>query len=457
MTEVIVSSDQKWLDVTEDSNSCPRNQNPGRFAKVINSIKQFASISEMMRVFGAMIMVASMSMFLAQGWTDQNDIQRYLKLLTQTGLLAGAGLLLSLLLKEYRGARMFFGLSLVSVPANFTVIGALVYSAFNISGISEGMPTFAQWTVAEGMNIGLVATGAFAAMVPVTWFAFRIMARRSAGKLTIAFMLLNTLLLLPVRSGIALSAVFLLAAASAFWIEQKFSHQDTTLTTPGGVFARALLFLPALLVYTRSAGFYVFDPVLNMAAAVGVYMLSRYFANTLNSGSVISIVIRGVQALAGFVAAFLPTQFISSSNECALGLMAMNLILAFLVIDFRSVRPSALSKLVVTLASVLASVLSIMSVIFLPSAMGTVAAIATGLFLIGYGLMFKRKMFLLLGGIVIAASAFYAIGNITELLMQSGWIGLGVLGGGTIVCASLLDRYGATVKLYLANLSDKRA
>jgi len=73
----------------------------------------------MLRVFGACAVIASLSLFLIEGWTDGNDLNRYFKLLAQTGLITGAGLFLSFVVKEVKGARVFFGVFLrVTVQAN---------------------------------------------------------------------------------------------------------------------------------------------------------------------------------------------------------------------------------------------------------------------------------------------------------------------------------------------------
>ena len=69
-----------------------------------------------------------MSSFMLQDWGSANDIQHYFMLLMQSALLAGAGFAMSYLLKENKGARIFFGLGLISVTANFTILGALVFS-----------------------------------------------------------------------------------------------------------------------------------------------------------------------------------------------------------------------------------------------------------------------------------------------------------------------------------------
>ncbi len=431
-------------------------QKPGKLSRAILSIKQFATISEIMRVCGAIIMVASMSMFLIQGWTEQNDVQRYLKLLAQSGLLAGAGLLLSLLLKEYRGARMFFGLSLVSVPANFTVIGALIFSLFNVENITQGLPSFAKWTIVDGSSITLVAIGAFALLLPVVWFAFRIMARRSAGKLTAIFMLLNMALLIPVRSGLMLTAVFFVLAITAFFYQRKLIQQDETLTTPGGIFSRCMLFVPALLVFVRSTGFYTFEPVLTIVGALCVYFISRQLAKEAGDNQFASISLRLVQAAAGFVTTFFSIGIFGlSTPEVALNLAFTSALLAAFMLDYRMISHSKLKNSIVTLIALKMAALNILCALFEPANMLiTTCAITAGLFFVFYGINFKSKLMSIAGGLIILVTSYTLITNITQLLMQSGWIGLGITGGVVIVGASLLDRYGATVKLYLAKKSE---
>ena len=98
---------------------------------ILDKIKRVASISEILRIIGACAVIASMSMFLLQGWSSGNDIARYFKLLTQTGLLAGAGLGLSFIIKEPKGARLFFGLALISIVSNFTILGAFFIPCCN--------------------------------------------------------------------------------------------------------------------------------------------------------------------------------------------------------------------------------------------------------------------------------------------------------------------------------------
>ena len=63
--------------------------------RIVHSIRNFATLSEGLRILGAAVLLASMSLFLLQGWNHGNDISRYLMLLAQTGLLTAAGFAMS--------------------------------------------------------------------------------------------------------------------------------------------------------------------------------------------------------------------------------------------------------------------------------------------------------------------------------------------------------------------------
>ena len=45
---------------------------------VMQSIRNFATLSEALRILGAGVILASMSVFMLQGWSEGNDIRRYL-------------------------------------------------------------------------------------------------------------------------------------------------------------------------------------------------------------------------------------------------------------------------------------------------------------------------------------------------------------------------------------------
>ena len=76
-------------------------------------VRKYASVSDMLRLFGAAAVAVAMGLFLLDGVKVVNDLQRFLTMLGLTGALTAAGLLMSSLLKEQRGSRVFITLALL--------------------------------------------------------------------------------------------------------------------------------------------------------------------------------------------------------------------------------------------------------------------------------------------------------------------------------------------------------
>jgi uncharacterized membrane protein YecN with MAPEG domain len=237
---------------------------------IMQSVRNFATLSEALRILGAGVILASMSVFLLQGWSQGNDISRYLLLLAQTGLLAAAGFAMSHIVKETKGARLFFGLALVSIPANFTILGALLYSVFQWDGGLTAYPGYADWRIEDVASIGVTMGAAMFVLVPVTLFCFAIMARHSAKSLSLHFLALNALLLLPIRSSMLAGTIALVGVLYALYVMSKLTKENRALKTGEGKFALATLFIPLGIILFRSMYFYQVDSL--MIAMVGMVL-----------------------------------------------------------------------------------------------------------------------------------------------------------------------------------------
>lgn len=199
-------------------------------AHASNSLKMktspsFSGLSNLLRIMGGFSVVASMSLFLLRGWDAGNDINRYYLLLSQTLLLGLGGFALSYLMKENKGARVFLGLGLLSVSANMTTLGALIYSFVPWDGGLADYPSVAQWSASDSLSIGLASCSAIAILLPATIFGFKVMARQSARPLAVVYLLSNAMLLIPIRDAsfsaiLAAGMVFLALAFSENSVEK---------------------------------------------------------------------------------------------------------------------------------------------------------------------------------------------------------------------------------------------
>ena len=73
MNRVAVFDDDLTMD---DEHEFEHSRSKFSVDGIMQSIRNFASLSEALRVMGAAVLLASMSVFLLQGWNEGNDISR---------------------------------------------------------------------------------------------------------------------------------------------------------------------------------------------------------------------------------------------------------------------------------------------------------------------------------------------------------------------------------------------
>jgi hypothetical protein len=423
---------------------------PSRFSVegVMQSVRNFATLSEALRLLGATVLLASMSVFLLQGWSEGNDISRYLLLLTQTGLLAAAGFAMSHWVKETRGARLFFGLALVSIPANFTILGALLYSVFQWDGGLSTYPGYASWQIEDVANIGITLGGAMLVLVPVTMFCFAIMARHSAKTLSLHFLLVNALLLLPIRGSLAAGTVGLLGVLYALTIVSKLTQSNPALKTGEGKFALATLFIPLGIIMFRSMYFYHVDSLMVAMVSLALFLAARQASQFPDRSAGLATLLEVLSLPVALIAALAVTgAFELGMNS---GLLAPLFAGTYAVLALDIIRRTAsriLSKVTGVSVSLFVALSFTFSVANSPSATTALLSMLAGVTLLLWGLA-GRKPFATIAGIVtvIAAFKFGAI-DILQLIVNSSWIDLAIFGATAITLGSVIDRHGVAIKL----------
>ncbi len=437
-----------------------RDDPPARRSTVdglMASLRSVASLSEALRILGAGVLLASMSVFLLQGWHEGNDISRYLMLLAQTGLLAIGGLGLAYGLRETKGARVFFGLALISIPANFTILGALVYSLFQLDGLLGSYPSFATWQLGDLTELGMTMGGALLVLLPVTLFCFAIMARHSARRLTLHFLALNLLLLVPVRDSILAGALGLAGTLYAVWAIRTLLTRDKALKTPEGRFALTALFVPIGIVLFRSMYFYEVSSLLLTMLAAAVFAALRQaslfpersqLVRGLLDAASLPVAATGAIAFAAAMADAVPDEFLGPLGA---------LVYAAFAID---VMRRASSGIVSGFASVTTS-LTIMlafsiSVIADPSVTTALLALAAGTGVTLAGLWLKERSAAVAGILTIGVAAWFGFAPIVDMVLVSSWVSLAIFGASAIALGSLVERHGVAIKLHVIRWTEKR-
>lgn len=403
------------------------------------------TLSGALRVLGAGVLVVAVSIYLFQGWSHGSDVGRYLMLLALTVALAGLGFASGHWLRETTGARLFLTLALASLPANFTILGAFIYS--RAGAVLANYPAFATWQVGNlSVALGLTAAAAVV-LVPVAVLGFMVLARRSALPLTAVYVVTNAALLLPVRDATTIGWLVLGLAVSALMGVHFASRNDSTLRTVDGFIARALAFLPIVVIVVRATSFYTMNDWLFATIAVTVFLLLRHLGAHATAHPGLRVSLERLSVLPA-----------AAASACLADLAVM---------AFPVVQPSGFSLFTVLMAGFLveistravhggggyrraaALVVSAGLLANLAAQTGVISAVlclAGGLAILVYGYLMAQRLVFASGAVVLAAGLGYQIYLAVTVFNLGGWGSLAVLGIVAILAGSLLDRYGAALK-----------
>jgi hypothetical protein len=423
---------------------------------IARSVRNFATLSEALRMLGAAVLVASMSVFLLQGWSEGNDIGRYLMLLTQTVLLAAAGFAMSHGLRETRGARIFFGLSLVSIPANFTILGAMVYSVFSWDIAPIDVPDYALWQIDSFAGAGVTFAGAMLVLVPVALFCFAILARQSAKTLSLHFLLLNSLLLLPIRGSIAVGTVALAGVLYALLVIGKLSAKDRSLKTAEGKFALATLFIPVGIILFRSMYFYQVDSLMIAVISMSAFLAARQVSLFPDRSARVAALLEGLSVPIALVASMSLADALRPVLTSALAGPAFSTIFALLALDIlRRTDSSTLASIITMTVSVAVAVGFLLGVSSQPGPLTALLCIAAGATLLLAGVSIHSRIASMFGVLTLIGGAVFGFQEILDLIFTSSWVELAVFGACAIALGSVIDRHGVVIKLRLVKWFDE--
>jgi hypothetical protein len=198
---------------------------------------------------GIMLAVAAVA-FMCQGVHSLAPMTRHWIMLSICGLLGLLGVVTGTVLKEEKGARAFLGFAAASFPVLASQLGAMFFSLFGRPPLDMPQPlVFSLTTFAK---VASVAGLTLAVAVPVSYLAFRVLARSQAGLLTSVFTAANLLILLPVRESMGVAALITAAAAGMYWVDRVRLGRDFRLKSFEGRVVRMMLAIPIGVIVGRA-------------------------------------------------------------------------------------------------------------------------------------------------------------------------------------------------------------
>ncbi len=422
-----------------------------RFA-FVRSLLTYTSLSKLLRLIGAATLIIAIYIFLFQGWSSGNDIERYLIMLAQTLLLALIGFVCSRWLNENKSARLLLGLALFSVPVNFAILAAMLYSQVQWDVGINNYPDFASWSSDSLISALVTMSIGWLLLTPVIFIGFMVLARKSAIRLSLIFMLSNAAILLPIRNAETISIfLILLTVIILQQLSVKFS-KDISLRTLEGRFARTILFLPIIIIVGRT--FYLYAPdILMFTVIAGLsYVIFRQLAMDKGFSLKFCVAMECLGVLSAGCIAMGLTLLINSQHIISdMGLvLLLTLCFAALVIEI-SLRASAGGAGYRRLA-VITIVIGMLSNLFLlPSVVTAGISLATGIIMLIYGYSTQQRITFILGLFTILIGLSYQVSYVMTVFNLGSWISLSLLGVSAIFIASVLERHGLAIRTRMVN------
>ncbi len=416
--------------------------------------QRLGNVSWLLRGLGAALVVAAMSSFMLQQWSDGSDTTRYLTLLGLTGLLAVSGFLCGLGVREVRAARTFLALVLAAVPVHFAVLGGLLQSQFPWDLASAASapwnasdPTQALWLTAIGIG----------ALLPLTWLSMATLARPHARWLTLAFVTAALPILIPIRDPDLVGWLLVGMVALVSLLQRSAAGRGYAMRTPEGRFVRWMMVVPIGVVTARAVLWYgptlLFTGLTLLSVCLACYdWMSRGFEDrdesSILQGTLSAGVVFGWFFIAGAAVQALPVP--AQLQGLLFALPASGLLM---VLSARSVGSGAPYRWVAACLAVGASLVNLVVYWRLEQlSIAAVACLLVGITTLAYGIYAKRKLPLGLGLLASLAAFTQLLVAAIEIEHLLHWGSLAGIGVALIFVAALCERHARRMLAYAGQM-----
>ncbi len=407
----------------------------------------------LLRTFGAGAILFSLYTFFARGWEGSSDLIRYLMLLGHTGALAAIGLASGHFLREGKGARLLVILAMVSVAANFTILGAFIFSVLE-PGQWSG-PQYLTWAVDTPMTALLTTLGSLVVLIPVARIGFLTLARGISNPMTLLFLAGNALLLLPIRTPeVATLLTLVMAAMLLMWCGNRL-RQSTEVKTFEGMIALALQFLPMGIILGRNVWLYAADSLLYTSAAIAAFVAVRQLSLFLpensywrRTGNFLSILLACITGTGLFAT------LLQAGSGISLALVIATITIAGMLYELAN-RSGADGGVFRSLATTVLVTGLGFNLLHYGGLLATLLTMATGVVLIvGSYTLQKRNVFI--GGMVLLiGSTLQQIIHAFRFFDLTGWATITLVGVTAILVGSLLESSVGQIKAHYGTWKSK--
>lgn len=428
------------------------NELTGYLSQAMQALREGATIAGVLRIGGAGLIVFSLSLFLMQGMEATSDLHRYLLLLGQTMLLTCAGFAVGFILKEPRGARVFFSLALVSIPANFAVLGAMIYSVAPLDNVITDYPTYASWKSTDIKELIVAGIAGLVVLIPMSVFCFAVFARHSKWWLSAAYLVASASLLIPLRETFSITLISSVCALFVLALLSRHNTKHQRIATREEQFAKVLLFSPAALMLVRSAMLYSVDFHFTLAIAIAAYYLMRHFVVARSTKSALTTSIQILAVLCSLVLSGMVAVLVGDNFSYIAPFLVFSLIWFALNVELTRFIDSARVRGVTHgVWAVLCFSPIAIDILLFGNSGGLLTDITLALVILVASIMTRQKLGTVLGVIALIGVLIVNGSHLFVFLLNTGWVGMAVTGTLTIVAGSMLERFWPVFKVRITN------
>ncbi len=389
-----------------------------------------------LRAIGALAVVASAVVYMLQGLHGVDESLRHWVYLLIMAVLSGGGFGSQFLLKDSRGARLFFALAALLVPVQVTQLSAVLTNVIQASSATS-------ISVLLGSGAIAVLLGSFAAFLCLSIFA-----RPYARKLMLLYIVLNSLLFLPSRELWAIVFIAVAMISLVVYAYTRVLKKDHRLQLFEGIVIHTMLWVPVAILVSRS-GFYVSEffgaclLLLLGASAVWAACLNYIRYPLLKMLLVLSAYVMAVFANLGMIIDLSFGYPAKLDLPESLILYCLTIPPALFALIAGEVSKSRSFYRYLALAPLLALCVGVL--FFLTG--GELVLLSVMLLLSAVAVVIKSKG-LLLGSVCIALlSVIMLVINFVENIESVSWLATACVGVVLVALSSLLERFGKVVQV----------
>lgn len=413
-------------------------------------------LTRILRISGVFAILVSLYGFFVNGWDGGNDLMRFLMLLGHTVALAGIGLLSGHFLKEGKGARTLLMLALVSVTANFAILGSFIYAEFG-QVPDGGYISSMRWQLGSTMDLLWLSIITPLLLLPVIMLGFRVLVRGMSRSMSLLFCFSNAVLLLPLRDPAWIAFFALILSAYTLFFNIRTTRKRSESRTLEGLVALLLQFLPIVLLLVRNIWLYADMAVLYAGAFVVAFIALRQLTLAMGNSSVFAgytMLLSAICAMAG--GGNLYQAMIEAQWNASFALMLSLWMMSGMFYEL-SLRSGSYANSLRTMAGGIMATILIFNMLLSGSIVAVVSVLASATLVMVASYRHKQRSLMLAGILMLSASVIKMTWHLWFMFDINGWVLSAVTGVIAIVAASILESKKSIFMHHLANWKSRYA